>query len=308
MIAAVMNKENNILKWFNRELSTDEVKKLHPDTDFGTLEKIEFYSKQLVVPKVDAQQALRHFKNRDLPKKEAKVRALNLKTWYRVAAILVVMLSSSYFLFFNNNKSFQTQIAQTKAVNLPDNSEVILNAQSKLTYNIKDWKKNRNLTLDGEAFFKVSKGETFTVTTHLGVVQVLGTQFNVKERAHYFEVQCYEGSVSVMYNTETTILVQGNTFRVVNGIIETGNSHGKNPSWLLRESSFDRVPLNQVIDELERQYDINVETENVDLTQIFSGSFTHDNKDIALQSVTIPLKLSYRIDGKKVVLYSYEAN
>ncbi|HMB99541.1 MAG TPA: FecR domain-containing protein [Flavobacteriaceae bacterium] len=303
-----MNKENNILKWFNGEISVNDIKKMHSDTDFETLERIGFYSKQIDVPKIDAQKALEEFKVKKLPKKEVKVKALNFKTWQKVAAVLLVMITSSYFLFFNNNKSFQTQIAQTKTFNLPDNSEVILNAQSKLTYNKKDWKKNRSLTLDGEAFFKVSKGEKFTVNTDLGMVQVLGTQFNVKERAYYFEVQCYEGKVSVTYNAETVVLTQGKSFRVINGTIEAVDFNSENPSWLFKESSFDRVPLRQVIDELERQYDIVIETENVDLTQVFSGSFTHDDKNIALQSVTIPLKLSYRIEGKKVLLYSYEAN
>ncbi|MCB4800365.1 FecR family protein, partial [Neotamlana laminarinivorans] len=98
-------------------------------------------------------------------------------SFMKVAAVLVVLLTSSYFLFFNNTKSFETQIAQTETFKLPDESEVILNAQSKLSFSKKEWETNRNLKLQGEAFFKVTKGEKFTVNTKAGSIQVLGTQF-----------------------------------------------------------------------------------------------------------------------------------
>jgi ferric-dicitrate binding protein FerR (iron transport regulator) len=42
----------------------------------------------------------------------------------------------------------------------------------------RDWKTNRNLTLKGEAYFKVK--EEFTVNTAIGEVTCSWTQFNVK--------------------------------------------------------------------------------------------------------------------------------
>jgi len=302
-----MKNEKDILKWFNNELSPKEIEDLKQTENLETLDKIAHYASQMQAPQVDVQKALEEFKTRKLNKKETKVRSLNLSTFYKVAAVLVVMLTSSYFLFFNTVKSFETEIAQTETLLLPDNSEVILNAQSKLTYNKKNWKNKRDLNLDGEAFFKVSKGQKFSVITDAGVVHVLGTQFNVKERDNYFEVHCYEGLVSVTFNNETIKLPPGKTFRVINNSAEINDDFSSNsPSWMQKESSFAKVPLVQVIDELQRQYDIKISTENIDTTQLFTGTFTHSDKNIALQSVTIPLKLSYKIDGKKVVFYNYE--
>ncbi|WOD42945.1 FecR family protein [Hwangdonia lutea] len=304
-----MNKENDILKWFDGDISTAEIKKLYPDEDFSALEKAAFYAKQIDVPKVDAQQALAEFKTRSFKKKESKVIPLNFKSILKVAAILVVMLTSSYFLFFNNTKSYSTAIAQTETFNLPDDSEVILNAQSKLSFNKKTWEKSRSLDLNGEAFFKVTKGEKFIVNTEIGSIQVLGTQFNVKERPNYFEVQCYEGSVSVTHSKEKVVLTPGKSFRVVNNeIVSAKDFNAETPSWLAKESSFDNVPLWQVINELEIQYDITIDASKVDVAKTFSGSFTHTDKNIALQSVTIPLKLSYKINGNKVELYNYDKN
>jgi ferric-dicitrate binding protein FerR (iron transport regulator) len=301
-----MKNEKEILKWLNNELSSKEIEDLKQSEDLKTLEKIAHYASQLETPKVDAQAALEAFKARNHSKKKTKVRSLNFKTFYRVAAVLVIMLTSAYFLFFNNTKSFETQIAQTKTVTLPDNSEVILNSASKLTFNEKKWADKRDLTLEGEAYFKVQKGQTFSVNTKVGVVKVLGTHFNVKERQNYFEVHCYEGLVSVTYNNKTVKLPPGKTFRVINGSIENVEDfNSKNPSWIQQESSFNRIPLNQVIAELERQYDIKIKKEDVDTSKLFTGSFTHTNKEIALQAVTIPLKLSYRIEGKTVIFYNY---
>ena len=301
-----MKNEKEILKWLNNELSSEEIEDLKQSENLQTLEKIAHYASQLETPKVDTHAALEAFKAKNHSKKKTKVRTLDFKALYRVAAVLVVMLTSGYFLFFNNVKSFETQIAQTKTVTLPDNSEVILNSASKLSFNEKKWADKRALTLEGEAYFKVQKGQTFNVNTTSGVVTVLGTQFNVKERKNYFEVNCYEGLVSVTYNNKTIKLPPGKTFRVINGIIENVEDiNAQNPSWIKQESSFNKIPLNQVIAELERQYDLKIKVKGVDTSKLFTGSFTHTDKEIALQAVTIPLKLSYRIEGKTIIFYNY---
>ncbi|MFV8333426.1 FecR family protein [Flavobacterium sp. ZT3P35] len=301
-----MENEKEILKWFNDELSSQEIEDLKQSEDLQTLEKIAHYATQLQALTIDAQAALDAFKVRNHSKNKTKVRTLNFKAFYKVAAVLAVLLTSSYFLFFNNTTSYETQIAQTKSVTLPDNSEVILNAASKLSFNEKKWADQRALSLEGEAFFKVQKGQTFSVNTTAGIITVLGTQFNVKERKNYFEVNCYEGLVSVTYNNETIKLPPGKIFRVINGNIENVEDfNAQNPSWILQESSFNKIPLNQVIAELQRQYDIQIKVEGVDTSKLFTGSFTHTDKKIALQAVTIPLKLSYKIEGKTIIFYNY---
>ena len=119
-------------------------------------------------------------------------------------------------------------------------------------------------------------------------------------------MNCYEGLVSVTYNNEIIKLPPGKSFRVINGIIENiEDFNAQNPSWIQQESSFNKIPLDQVIAELERQYDIKIKVEGVDTSKLFTGSFTHTDKEIALQAVTIPLKLSYKIQGKTIIFYNY---
>lgn len=302
-----MKNEKEILKWLNGELSSKEIEDLKQSEGFDTLEKIAHYASHLETPKVDVNAALEAFNARNHSKKETKVRTLNFKTFYSIAAVLVVLLTTSYFLFFNNVTTFETQIAETKTINLPDNSEVQLNASSKITFNERKWEDKRDLKLQGEAYFKVQKGQTFSVNTNDGIVTVLGTHFNVKQRKNYFEVSCYEGLVSVTHNNKTVKLPPGKTFRVINNHIEdVADFNVQTPSWMQQESSFDRIPLDQVIAELMRQYDIKIKVENVDTTKLFTGSFTHTDIKIALEAVTIPLKLSYKIEGKTVIFFNYE--
>jgi transmembrane sensor len=301
-----MKNEKEILKWLNGDLSSQEIEDLKKSEGFETLEKIAHYASKMETPKVDAEAALDQFKARNKTKKETKVRSLNFKTLYKAAAVIIVLLTSAYFLFYTTSTLIETQIAQTKTFQLPDDSEVVLNAASKITYNERKWDKKRALTLEGEAYFQVKKGQTFSVNTADGIVKVLGTHFNVKQRKNYFEVSCFEGLVSVTHKNETIKLPAGKTFRLINDNMETvADSNAENPSWMQNESNFDRIPLDQVIAELQRQYDIKIKTEGVDTSKLFTGSFTHKDKKIALEAITIPLKLSYKLEGKTVIFYNY---
>ena len=305
-----MKKEKDILKWLNREISDEELTHLKETKDFNTLEKIAHYSSQIDAPKVDVEKALADFKLKtENTSKKGKVIPFNYKKLYKYAAAVVVLLTTSYFFISNNtdNAIYKTAFAETKNFNLPDNSEVVLNANSEISYAKDSWQENRNLTLDGEAFFKVQKGEKFTVNTEVGRVTVLGTQFNVKERENYFEVKTFEGLVSVVYKDSLIKLPRGSIFKVVNGVVDINNTFDiKEKSWLQKESNFKSTALRFILEEIENQFGYTIETTNVDLDILYSGGFTHTDIDIALKSVTIPLQLSYKIDGKKITIFNYE--
>ena len=301
-----MEQNKNILKYLNKELSNDELKQFKNSDDFKTLEKIAHYSSQIDTPKVNSEEALAAFKQKtNTHSKKGRVIGLNFKQLYKYAAVAAVLLTTSYFLLFNNNTNIVTEIAETKTFNLPDDSEVILNANSTINYSKNDWDENRNLELDGEAFFKVQKGKKFIVNTTIGKVTVLGTQFNVKERVNYFEVKTYEGLVSVSYNDTLLKLPKGSIFKVVNGKIDSVKTFNVNESsWLEKESNFKSTPLYLVLDELENQYNYKVTIKNIDLEILYSGGFTHNNIDIALQSIAIPLQLSYKIENDKIIIFA----
>ncbi|WP_437823439.1 FecR family protein [Tenacibaculum mesophilum] len=299
-----MKDEQYILKWLNGEISDEELFLLKQDKNFKNLEKIAHYSSHIETPKVDIEKAFKEFELKKATTKKSKVVPLNYKNFYKYAAAVIVLLVSSYFLLFNNSVNFSTQYAETKTFNLPDESEVILNANSTVSFNKKDWKNSRDIQLKGEAFFKVKKGKSFTVNTSIGKVTVLGTQFNVKGRKNYFEVKTYEGLVSVDYNNSLIKLAKGKIFKVVNGEIDTLNTFNiNNKSWLQDESNFKSTPLQFVLDDLQNQYGYVIKTKDVNLEQLYTGGFTHKDINVALQAVTIPLQLSYKIEEKSITIY-----
>ncbi|AZJ33271.1 FecR family protein [Tenacibaculum mesophilum] len=299
-----MKDEQYILKWLNGEISDEELFLLKQDKNFKNLEKIAHYSSHIETPKVDIEKAFKEFELKKATTKKSKVVPLNYKNFYKYAAAVIVLLVSSYFLLFNNSVNFSTQYAETKTFNLPDESEVILNTNSTVSFNKKDWKNSRDIQLKGEAFFKVKKGKSFTVNTSVGKVTVLGTQFNVKERKNYFEVKTYEGLVSVDYNNSLIKLAKGKIFKVVNGKIDTLNTFNiNNKSWLQDESNFKSTPLQFVLDDIQNQYGYVIKTKDVNLEQLYTGGFTHKDINVALQAVTIPLQLSYKIEEKNITIY-----
>ena len=151
----------------------------------------------------------------------------------------------------------------------------------------------------------MAKGKKFTVSTEVGTVTVLGTQFNVEQRKGFFEVTCYEGLVSVIYGQDETRLPAGNSFIVFNGdIVETQEFETLQPSWMNDESSFKSIPLKFVLNELERQYDIEVRTEDIDTVQLFTGTFSNTNLNLALESISAPYQIKYSVEGNKVLFYA----
>ena len=296
--------ENYLAKWLNNELTEEELLEFKKSDEYASYNKIKEATKHLKAPKFDVEKAYEDFKNASLTK-ETKVIALNpFKGFIRVAAAIAILLTGSYFFINSLDQSYTTQNAEITEVVLPDNSEIILNADSKITFNEKKWNEKRNVTLQGEAFFKVAKGEKFTVATDAGTIAVLGTQFNVENRDGFFEVTCYEGLVSVSYKNTERKLPAGTSFIVINGEImdDTVLKNGQ-PSWVNNESSFKSIPLKYVFAELERQFNVKVKTENVDTEQLFTGTFSNTAIKIALESISTPSKISYTLEGDNVLFY-----
>ena len=300
--------ENYLAKWLNNDLSEEELAVFKKSAEYASYEKLMEVSGTLEAPDFDIDKALNDLNNNEL-NKDVKVITLNpLRKLWRLAAAIAVIFIASYFYISTLDESVSTQYAERSEVRLPDNSEIILNADSRITYSEKNWDKERNISLQGEAFFKVAKGQKFTVATNDGLVTVLGTQFNVENRKGFFEVTCYEGLVSVIFNGEETKLPAGNSFIAINGnVLKTESPVNTTPSWMSNESTFRSIPLNYVLDEFERQYNVEVITQNVNLEQLFTGSFSNTNINLALQSISTPSQIKYELEGNNVLFYAENA-
>ncbi len=300
--------ENYLAKWLNNELSEEELAAFKKSDEYASYQRIIETSDTLEAPDFDTETALEALRNKQSLTDTKVIRLKPFRRFLKVAAAVVVIMIGSYFYLNTLEETFTTQYAQNEEITLPDASKLILNADSEVSFSAKKWDKKRKVALKGEAFFKVAKGKKFTVDTDQGTVAVLGTQFNVENRKGIFEVTCFEGLVSVTYQDKETKLPAGSSFMVIDGkIIPTEKTNTALPSWINKESTFKSIPLKYVFEELQRQHAITVQTQNIDLNKLFTGTFSNTDVTLALQSISVPSQLKYKSEGNKVLFYAESA-
>jgi ferric-dicitrate binding protein FerR (iron transport regulator) len=300
-----MDKEYLIKKWLNDELTDQERDAFEKLEDYNSHVKILETAQQFKASEVSEGSDLDSFYSKYRNKKQPKVKSIG---WYnplfKIAATVAVILGITSLFFLSKDTHVNTSIGEKTTIILPDASEVILNSKSSIQYNKNKWNKTRTVSLDGEALFKVSKGNRFDVVTPSGIITVLGTQFNVKSRKDYFEVTCLEGLVSLTHNEKfTRNIPAGSSFKIVNGTIVFEKNSDSFPSWVSNISSFKSVPFEEVIREFERQYDVTFSIDNIDAQRVFTGGFIHNNLQDGLKSITLPLDLNYTIDTSNHITF-----
>ncbi len=289
-------------RWINGELTKEELIAFKSHPEYEHYVKIMAGADALYLKEYNEEKALIALKSKrsSTSKKSGAV----IKLWPYVAAAASIAIILGLFLF-SSNQTFTSSYGEQLAITLPDGSEMILNAKSKASFNKNNWEGSRSITLEGEAYFKVKKGSKFTVITENGEVSVLGTQFNVYAQDAFFEVHCFEGKVSVVNNKYQEILTAGKAFRDLdNTTPESWTIKAQQPSWITNSSTFRSIPLQYVFNELEKQYNIKIQSPSIDLKTIYTGTFPNNNKKVALRTVfgTLGFEYSLSPDGKTVVL------
>jgi transmembrane sensor len=296
-----MSEDELLKRWLNNELTDAEMEAFSERDDYAINQNIIDKAQFFKASQFSNADNFETFKNNYIG---SKVKSNNwVKPLLRIASVVVIGLAVYFSLFMNDSVvEKQAQFAETSTIQLPDFSSVILNADSKIKYNEDKWQFQRKLHLRGEAYFKVAKGKNFDVITDNGVVTVVGTEFNVKSRENYFEVICYEGIVKVISDTISRQLIAGDTYRIFNDRFSEGKSTDISPQWTKDRSNFKAVPLSEVLNELERQYNVSVSLKDANSARLFTGGFSHDNLENALSAITQPMNLNFEISSSNQVL------
>ncbi|MGK7390514.1 MAG: FecR family protein [Candidatus Cyclobacteriaceae bacterium M2_1C_046] len=304
-----MKNEEYIKKWLEGSLTEEERIYFESTEEYRSIQKLSDSLMAFKAPEYDAQAGLeRLHKTKASQKGKGKIVKIDfLRPLLKIAAVFIIMISIYFYFFSDDIIRIETAVAEKTEVLLPDSSIVVLNALSSLTYNEDQWSEEREVILTGEAFFKVKNGSTFDVNTNKGIVTVVGTEFNVKIRDEYFEVICYEGLVQVKALEQKVSLSANHIFKLEDGVF-TKELKTVTPHLLTDESAFYSVPFSEVIREIERQYNVEVEANGIDLQKRFTGRFVHSDLQMALKSVTIPMDLNYQITQDQRILLSGEDN
>ena len=230
----------------------------------------------------------------DSQKKPTVIRRL-----YPALAIAASFLLLITLFWPSGFEELETNRAQILSHALPDKSSLTLNAESELSYDSKKFKKTRSLNLAGEAFFEVEKGESFVVNTDLGSVEVLGTSFNVFSRDDRFEVACKTGKVKVSSKdgNSSVILTPGEECHLLDNQIVKLEKQFQSDEWIEGVIHFEDVRIEDVVAEIERQFDIILNTEAVTDTMPYTGFFLRSDLEKSLQYVFWPFNYRYEKTG-----------
>ncbi|MBW1294048.1 FecR family protein [Aquimarina litoralis] len=293
------DKDPYLAKWLNNDLTNDELEQFSTSEEFEDYEKIVKGLEYFDAPPFDEEASLSVTLEKLQHQKKKKVIRLKPIIYSISAAASILLIIGLFF----NKVTHEAANGERFAISLPDGSKADLNAGSSLSYNRFFWSQNREIDLKGEGLFTVKKGETFKVITTGGEVAVLGTIFNVKSRGNIFEVACYEGKVKVQTITnEEKIIIKGESVILKENTLNKVSISETEPLWKKGESLFKSIPLKEVLDELERQYEITFIRTSIDGNKLFSGGFLHNNLQLALESVLIPMNIEYVVNGKEVKL------
>ena len=191
---------------------------------------------------------------------QSKGRTIVFPAWTRTAMAAAAVLVIGLFVIIGVNKTGNVTViadAGDKQVTLPDNSTITLKQGAILAYHKSFNEEDRNITLQGEAFFDVARNEQMPFIINAGdvSVQVLGTSFYVKSgKAAYVAVVTGKVQVTAIKNTTNKlILTPGETGQLENGkLMEDATDIYDLMYWKTGNLNFADVPLAEVAARLDK--------------------------------------------------------
>ncbi|WPP50422.1 FecR family protein [Catalinimonas niigatensis] len=217
--------------------------------------------------------------------REEKSSHPTFRYWY--AAAVVFLLLSTWMvvqLTSSGEQTFQTAYGEVKSIQLPDGSDVVLNANSKLWYAQDN---PREIWFEGEAFFEVIHTEDdapFSVRTADLVVNVLGTAFNVNTRRSKTDVVLSTGKVRLELQKEAqqpSLMMQPGDKVTYASTEKALEKKVVNPaaftSWTSGTIMFDHTRLGEIFQLMEDNYGVEmVVADSSWLNKEFTGEVVQD--------------------------------
>lgn len=238
-----------------------------------------------------------------------------VRVYSRVAAILLLplivagTLLSGYFSKSEivpavqySSSMIHSPYGARVSFSLPDGTVGWLNSGSTLTYTI-PFNENRNITLQGEAWFDVVHNEKspFEISVGNSKVKVLGTSFNVSAYPgeSYIEVVLQHGKVE-FYPGNSTQKIAMNPYEKL--ILKEGNidvsltDPSKYKAWTDGKLVFRGDNMAEVARRIERWYNVKVYLADEDLKKFsFRATFEDDSLEEVLRLLSLTSPIGYKI-------------
>ncbi|KQC01332.1 FecR family protein [Pedobacter sp. Hv1] len=246
-------------------------------------------------------------------------------TWLKVAAVLVLLIGAgvlgNHLLNRNAEQNFITLVATNEKTFklLADGTKIWLNKKSTLRYNKTFGKQQREIFLEGEAYFDVAKNKEVPLFIHAGNIdiEVKGTAFNVNayQGNPNIQVALIRGSIQVTNRLDQKhqVLLQPNQKLIFSKLSSKNDQFAvlpiapelllKETKWTSDTLTFQKEKLKDLALRLEKKYDLKIEVKSELLKEKrFSGTFTNETIQQALEALKLSYPLTYTISNKLVVI------
>jgi ferric-dicitrate binding protein FerR (iron transport regulator) len=245
-----------------------------------------------------------------------------VRQFQKIAAILIlpVIILSGYYIFRNNE---QVQYAeaivpkgQKSEIVLPDNTHIWLNSATSLRYPARFGKNNREVFLDGEAYFEVVENnhKPFTVHTSELSIKVLGTKFNVKSYRDdkNVETALLTGNInlSVHSGQDRTNEIDINPGEMIGysrtekSVLKSGFEADEVIGWknnrlIFRDDTFDNLAK-----KIERWYDVEMiyNKELFEDQRLTVELLEGESLERLMQIIEKTIQIDYKIDKQKIFI------
>ena len=313
--------------------------------EFNTLD----LSEEAGLPPHIAQEIIRNIKISD--KNTAEILPsvpIHKNRWLRwvAAASVVLVLTTGYFLYNKINDSLlvsnfpgtipkeqmlkKVSTDKTMDVVLADGSKVELQPNSTIYYSKEFAAKKREVILEGEAFFKVTKdpSKPFLVYYHHIVTKVLGTSFNIRtlDKTGNLEVAVKTGKVQVFENEKfvhvgkiaKAVIITPNQKVIYNtanenfektivenpapiALVET--TEEKNGTSKKGNFVYNRYKLMDIFKEMSVQYGIEIIPENENFNNcLFTGDLNSQDLITKLKIICLTVNANYETIGTQIII------
>lgn len=240
-----------------------------------------------------------------------------LKIASAAALIIGIIVLAYYYNPLNTSDKIvviNSGINEIKEIVLPDSSHVWLNENSSLQVANAFIKKQRKVTLRGEAYFEIKRDETkpFIISTGHTFTEILGTSFNIKMDTLSGNVSVIVHSGKVAFyssiNKSEKLILDPTEEGIFHGssskIIRSSNLNINYLAWKTGILTFNDTPLNEVCFELSKHYKKSVKTATPISNKSLTGTFKNEKLEDILKTIELTLDVQTETSGNESIIHN----
>lgn len=237
---------------------------------------------------------------------------LNRRWMVAAAVFLVLAIGLIVAKMPAGRPEVKTAYGQLSRRQLPDGTEVMMNANSRLSFS-PNWKDgiDREVWMSGEAFFHVSKTplkSRFIVhIDHFDII-VTGTQFNVINRHGIENVLLEEGSVILRTRDGKELNMKPGDFISFRDerLEKRPVQHDSLVAWREQKLVFDKTPLRDLVKIINDQYGVHINLENESLgDSTISAMLPDNNLDVFIEALEATSEFDVIKDGSNITIRAH---